>query len=156
MKNCFCLIAIFIINTTIGLCQSLQKEVKLSPIQLHEDLTFLKHLINDVHVNPNWELSPQQYSQLFNRIETNLKDSAIATNFLKLVKPVIAQLSDEHSQIYLKPNLQSEDFQRDAIYPPFSLTKTGNSYIVNDILERNTSLNKGERILQINNIPIET
>ncbi len=156
MKNRFCLIAIFIINSTIGLCQSLQKEVKLSPIQLQEDLTFLKHLINDVHVNPNWELSPQQFNKLFAHIEANLKDSATATDFLKLVKPVIAHLSDEHSQIYLKPILQSETFQKDAIYPPFSLAKVGNNYIINDVLEKTTLLNKGERILQINNIPIET
>ncbi len=122
------LITTVTINTSFG--QAHIKERNFSQEQLQTDLAFLQHLISDVHVNPYWEISANQYQSLFANIASKLKDSLSATDFLKLIKPVIAHLSDEHSQIYLKQNLQSLIFKDDSIFPPFTLKKMTNIFLL--------------------------
>ena len=148
------LLTILFTNTSFG--QSQNNEKKLSPEQLKTDLAFLRHLITEVHVNPYWEMSPDQYKNLFVQTASKLKDSLSATDFLKLIKPIIAHLSDEHSQLYLKQNLQSSAFRDDSIFPPFTLTKIGKHFFIDDILQESKQLKKGEEIVALNGASIAT
>lgn len=140
------------INTSFG--QTQKKERNFSPEELKTDLTFLKHLIFEVHVNPFWEISAKKYHSLLANISTNLKDSLNATDFLKLIKPVIAHLSDEHSQIYLKQNLLSSKFKDDSIYPPFTLKKIGKHFFIENFLNESRQLKRDLEVVAINGIPI--
>lgn len=149
---------LFIASLIINICfgQSEQNENKLSPKQLRTDLTLLQHLITEVHVNPYWEISADEYKALFAQIGFKLTDSLSATNFLKLIKPVIAHLSDEHSQLYLKQTLQSPIFRNNSIFPPFTLSKVGEHYFIDDILEESGQLKKRDEIIALNGVSIAT
>ncbi len=155
MKRLFILLIFLSFGITTCFSQILSQDKKFSPNQLQEDFNKLKHLIVDVHVNPNWELNPQEFEQMFKHIEATLKDSMTATDFLKQIKPIIASLSDEHSQIYLQPELLTKSFQNEGIYPPFTLIKKENNYFIKDILIDNNNLKVGQQIKEINNVKIE-
>lgn len=70
-----------------------------SPAHLKEDLAYLQQQLYQVHANPFTELSQKQYDQLFGSIAGKLTTPLSATDFLRLVKPVIAHLGDEHAFI---------------------------------------------------------
>ncbi len=132
-----------------------QNSKKFSKQQLTADLDYLKQQVYNVHISPFNELSKDQYDQLFSNIQLQLKDSLDAVQFLKLVKPVIAHLSDEHANISLQEKLKTESFQKENVYLPITLTKKGNNYIVADILSEQTGLKTGDIITKIDNQPIE-
>lgn len=133
-----------------------QKDIKYSPAQLREDLSYLKQTILDTHVNPNSELSPWQYDELFAGISASLTDSMNASDFLKRIKPVIAYLSDEHSQINLKPELLSDAYHSGAIYLPITLKLSGVDYVADVCLDRKWEALKGEGIASINGAAIKS
>ncbi|WP_295654433.1 S41 family peptidase [uncultured Mucilaginibacter sp.] len=132
-----------------------QAAMKYSPEQLKQDLAFLKQHVYSVHAYPYTELSKAQYDQLFDSIEHQLTGPVTSAGFLKLVKPVIAHLADEHSDISLKKELLPDAYLNGTIYPPFSLVKTKNGYSVDKVLA-GSSLAPGEQVVSINNVPIET
>lgn len=127
---------------------------KFSVQQLKQDLAYLKQQVLQVHANPYTELSKEAYEKLFADIETQLKDSATATEFYKLIKPTVAYLSDEHSQISLSNNQTSEDYLKDSVFLPITLEKKGDTYIINTVLTANSNLQKGAVITHINNVPV--
>jgi C-terminal processing protease CtpA/Prc len=128
---------------------------KYSPAELKDDLHFLKQLIENVHVNPYSELSSQQYDQLYGRIAASLTDSSDASEFMKKIKPVIAYLSDEHSQINLEPEQIANRYREVAFYIPFSLKKIGAKYFVDSCLSDEAKQMKDQAIISINNQPVE-
>lgn len=128
------------------------KIVRYPPVQLKEDLDYLKHLITAAHANPYSELSPQRFDNLFATIRASLKDSSTATEFLKKIKPIIAYLCDEHAQINLKPDLLTTAYSSQAIYPPFTLVGFGKGYNIDDCL-RDSNL-KGLSVKRINGVRV--
>ncbi|MBO9592399.1 MAG: hypothetical protein J7599_05765 [Niabella sp.] len=134
--------------------QAQTQPARFSPDELKEDLACLRHLLTAVHVNPNGELAPAPYNELFNSIAASLKDSASATEFLKKIRPVVARLSDEHAQINLKPELLTPAYRSEPIYPPFTLKKKGNRYYVDQYLGNMPAGNSGEAVLSINGVPV--
>ena len=132
-----------------------QAAMKYSPEQLKQDLAFLKQQVYSVHAYPYTELSKAQYDQLFDSIEHQLTGPVTSAGFLKLVKPVIAHLADEHSDISLKKELLPDAYLNGTIYPPFSLVKTKYGYSVDKVLA-GSSLAPGEQVVSINNVPVET
>lgn len=157
MKPFFYSVAIVLANI-IGIsisCPGQYKPTLFSPGQLKEDLNYLRQLITTVHVNPNSELSPAQYDQLFNDIAASLQDSTSATEFLKKVWPVIAYLSDEHAQINLKPELLDARYSNDSFYPPFTLKKEGNNYCIDQCLGTTATGYSGQAISSINGVTVD-
>lgn len=140
---------------TISIPSFAQNSKKFSKQQLTEDLNYLKQQVYNVHVSPFNELSKDQYDKLFSNIESQLKDSLDAVQFLKLVKPVIAHLSDEHANISMQEKLKTESFQKENVYLPITLTKKGSNYFVADILSEQSGLKTGDIITKIDDQPIE-
>jgi C-terminal processing protease CtpA/Prc len=150
----FGLLYLLTISPSFG--QTAKKDLKYSKEQLKEDLTFLKQQVFNVHVYPYTELSRKQYEKFFDDIGFRLKDSLTATDFLKLVKPVIAHLSDEHSNISLKEPLLSQTYLHACIFIPFSLVKTKHGYAVDLLFDKSGAINTGDEITAINNVSVET
>lgn len=155
MKSFFFCIVIALVNIISISCSGQSKSILFSTGQLKEDLNYLRQLITTVHVNPNSELSPAQYDQLFNDIAASLQDSASATEFLKKVRPVIAYLSDEHAQINLKPELPDARYNNDSFYLPFTLKKEGNNYHIDQCLGAVAAGYSGQAISSINGITVD-
>lgn len=126
---------------------------KYSAAALKQDLAFLKEQLFTVHANPFTELTKEKYEQLFRRMETSLNDSMTVVEFFKLVKPSIANLSDEHSDISLPGVFANYDGL--PVFLPFTLRKVNKDYQVDSVLSQNTGLVKGMIITKINNKPIE-
>jgi hypothetical protein len=137
-----------------GFGQPAGNNLKFSAVQLKEDLAFLKHQITAVHAFPYSELSKAGYEKLFSSIETRITDSATATDFYKLIKPAVAYLSDEHSQLDLSPDLQANVYKEENIFLPITLSRQGKYYVIDDILSENTTFKTGEIITKINDVPI--
>lgn len=135
--------------------QSQPTEIKYSPAELRQDLNFLKHLINNVHVNPNSELTPRQYDALFGQIDASLNDSLNASDFLKKIKPLVAYLSDEHAQINLKPALLSAAYRTGMVYLPFTLKKNNGNYFVEACVDSRWNNIIGQSVNSINGIPVD-
>lgn len=153
MKNLTCSI-IILLSGFWSLSSFAQNQSKLYPVsELQEDFDQLTHLITAVHVNPYTELSQQQYEKLLSAIRASLTDSLTATGFLTRIKPLIACLSDEHAQINLKPALLTDAYRTQAIYPPFSLTRLGTNYGIDQCLT-NSQLN-GLMVKRVNGEPID-
>ena len=129
-------------------------EKKFSQQQLKEDLTYLKQQLFNVHISPFNELNKQQYEQLFNSIDIKLTDSLTATDFLKLVKPTIAYLCDEHANISLAKKLLTENYQNGAIFFPLTLAKNGKHYEIAKVLSAQKEL-QGKAITKIDGIAVE-
>ncbi|NLU96148.1 S41 family peptidase [Chitinophaga sp. Ak27] len=155
MKSFFFSVSIVLVSIISISSSGQRKPTLFSPGQLKEDLNYLRQLITTVHVNPNSELSPAQYDQLFNNIAISLQDSASATEFLKKVRPVIAYLSDEHAQINLKPELLDARYSSDAYYLPFTLKKEGNNYPIDQCLGAVAARYSGQIIRSINGVMVD-
>ena len=153
MKRTFIAFALFIFATSNTFSQSLS-ERKFSQQQLKEDLAYLKQQLFNVHINPYTELNKEQYEQLFASINIKLKDSLSATDFLKLVKPAIAYLSDEHAGISLQTKMLTKNYQDESVFCPLSLTKDGNNYRIVKVLSGQADL-LGKRVTKIDGVPIE-
>src|ERR1700743_1763480 len=128
------------------------QDQKYSPQQLQEDLHFLKKTLLDAHANPYTELTKGQYIQLFDSMETAIKDSADAITFYKLIRPAFAYLSDEHADISV--NSLGKIYSHDPVFLPFTLIKQGDVYSIDRLLLPQAGLEKGETIIAINAIPI--
>jgi hypothetical protein len=153
MKRIIITLSLFIIAASNVFSQSVS-EKKFSQQQLKEDLVYLKQQLFDVHINPYSELNKQQYEQLFASIDTKLKDSLTAVDFLKLVKPTIAYLSDEHASISLQKKMLTQSYQNEAVFLPLSLSKDGNNYQVAKVLSGQADL-QGQTIAKIDGVPIK-
>jgi len=127
---------------------------KYSPQQLKQDLDFLKQQLFNAHADPFTELSKTKYENLFDSIGSKITDSADITTFYKLIKPVFANLSDEHSAISIDTTQLNNTYKNGAVFLPFTLVKQGNGFLIDHILSANSGLIKGEVITQVNNIPI--
>ncbi|MFT3827536.1 MAG: S41 family peptidase [Chitinophagaceae bacterium] len=152
MKTFFCIL--FLQLSFVIVNAQTVPDKRFSAAQLKEDLAFLKTQITRVHAMPYSELSEKQYDKLFSEIESKLKDSLTATDFIKLVKPVIAYLSDEHAQLNLKKELHAATFGNGSVCIPFSLVQKGNDYVTEEILAGNSSIGKGVKVTAVNNIPV--
>lgn len=153
MKRNFITLFFFIFIASNVFSQSLS-EKKFPKRQLKEDLAYLKQQLFNVHISPYNELNKQQYEQLFAAIDTKLKDSLTATDFLKLVKPTIAYLSDEHAGISLQTKMLTLPYQNEAVFCPLSLIKEGSHYKVAKALSGQTDL-LSKTIVKIDGVPIE-
>lgn len=152
MKITALVLAIF--TTAFCFAQSPNATQKFSSSQLKADLSFIKQQLFNAHANPFTELDKVGYEKIFDRIETQLTDSMTATSFFKMVRPTVAPLSDEHAQIRIAANLQTESYKTGHTFLPFNLMRKGNDYLVDDILEEQTGLKKGDMIVAVNGLPV--
>lgn len=127
--------------------------LRFSSSQLKQDLSFLQDQLFSVHADPFTEISRDQYSILFQKAERSIKDSMTLLDFYKLVKPLISNLSDEHAQISLPKGL--EDLEDQAVFLPFTLTRSGNAYVIDTVLTAGTGLKKGEVVTSVNDSRVE-
>ncbi|HTK19523.1 MAG TPA: S41 family peptidase [Mucilaginibacter sp.] len=153
MKQAFIALSIFILIATNLFAQQ-STEKKFAPQQLKEDLAYLKQQLFNVHISPFNELNKEQYEQLFSSIDAKLKDSLTATGFLKIVKPTVAYLSDEHANISLPKKYLLETYQNSNAFFPLTLTKKDNHYQVAKVLSSQKEL-QDKVITQIDGQPIE-
>lgn len=126
--------------------------VKYAPAALRADLQLLKKQLFDAHADPFTEYTPTQYNRLFTAIDGQITDSLSATEFFKLVRPVMAPLADEHAGISLPGKLA--DFNQARVFLPFSLQQEKNNYRVAHLLEPVAGLDSGTLITAINGVPI--
>ncbi|MCR8557521.1 hypothetical protein KXD93_07705 [Mucilaginibacter sp. BJC16-A38] len=150
------LIFLLLVMITASICTygQMPNEPKFSATALKGDLAYLQNQLYTVHVDPYTEFSRAQYDLLFSAIDKKLTDSLTATAFLKLIKPVIAHLCDEHAQVYLPEKLLWASYQHEDVFLPITLTKRGNTYRVEKVLSTGSSLNSGDIITKIDNKPI--
>lgn len=134
--------------------QSTISQTQLSPTQQKEDIEYLKKQLFDAHADPFTELTQKQYTQVFDSIELKITAPLDVTTFLKLIKPTISWLSDEHAGFDLDTVKFSPKLKSEPIFPPFTLKKQGNAFVVDQLLIPNINLRSGDTILQVNNVPI--
>ena len=134
--------------------QTNYNEPKFSATELKSDLAYLKNQLYTVHVDPYTEFNKAQYDQLFEAIDKKLADSLTATAFLKMIKPVIAHLCDEHAQAYLPEKLLWVRYQEEDVFLPITLSRQGNAYRVEKVLSTGTGIKPGDIITEIDNKPI--
>ena len=133
--------------------QAITSTQKFSPAALKQDLAFIKQQVFVVQANAFTELTKQQYEKIFTGIEAALTDSLTAIEFYRRVKPVMAWLSDEHSDISLPKGVTP--FSEQSTLLPFTLKKQGNAYVIDTVLLPNSTLAKGIVITRVNNVAIE-
>jgi C-terminal processing protease CtpA/Prc len=151
MKN-IAIVFAFLITSFRGLGQN--PDQQFTPTQLKDDLAYLKHQLYNVHINPFTELTKTQYDNLFNDIDTRITTPMTALQFYKLIKPAVAYLSDEHAQISINPNLTPNDYKEGNVFLPFNLSRKGNSYVIDEVLNTDTVLKKGDVIKLVDNKPV--
>ena len=133
--------------------QAVPTEKKYSPELLKQDLSFLKEQLFTVHADPFTELSKEKYEQVFSRMEQSIGDSMTVVEFFKLVKPAVANLSDEHAEISLPKEFAN--FDGLAVFLPFTLRKAGAVYEVDTVLVPGTGLTKGIPVSKVNGMAVE-
>jgi len=129
-------------------------ENKFAANELKADLAYLKQQLYTVHVYPYTEFSKTEYDQLFDKINSRLTDSLPATGFLKMIKPVIAHLCDEHAQVYLPDKQLWKSYREEAVFLPVTLSRKGNTYYIEKVLSIQNGLKRGENVAAIDNVPI--
>lgn len=134
--------------------QSAISQTLLSPTQQKEDIEFLKKQLFDAHADPFTEITQKQYTRVFDSLEQKITTPVDATSFLKLIKPGISWLSDEHAGFDLDTAKLSPEYRTAPIFPPFTLKKQGKVFVVDQLLISNTGLKSGDIISQVNNMPI--
>jgi hypothetical protein len=154
MKKVLAFALLFVRVMALG--QTIPADPKFAPSELKTDLAYLKSQLYTVHVYPYTELNKNQYDRLFAGIEDSLTDSLTAAEFLKLIKPAIAYLCDEHAQAYLPEKLLPETYQKDAIFLPLILSRQGKVYHVKKVLSTASGLQPGEIITGIDGLAIDT
>lgn len=150
MKLYFTLLALIIFS------QAATTQTLLSPEQQKEDVEFVKKQLFDAHANPFTELTQKQYTQVFDSIEQKINGPVDVTTFLKLIKPTISWLSDEHAGFDLDTAKLSPEFRSKSIFPPFTLKRQGKAYIIDKLLTANSNLKSGDTVLQVNGVPVAT
>ena len=140
---------IFLLFAHLNIAQA-QPVQRYSATALQQDLKELQRQLYSVHANPFTEYSRQQYNQLFADIQSQLTDSLKLIDFYKMVKPVMAGLSDEHAEISLPAS-----YYEQAVFLPFSIGATDAGYQVDELLVSNNNiLKKGDVIRSINGVSI--
>jgi len=143
-----------ILLALILITQSSISQTLLSPSQQKEDIEFIKKQIFDAHADPFTEITKQQYTQVFDSTEQKINGPVDVTAFLKLIKPTISWLSDEHAGFDLDTAKFSPEFKNGNIFPPLTLKKQGNAFVVDRLLTPTDGLKPGDTISQVNNEPI--
>ncbi|WP_276482744.1 S41 family peptidase [Paraflavitalea pollutisoli] len=141
-----CLLATYVLPA-----QSPNADSLYSPVHLREDLAYLQQQLRDVHANPYSEYSASEYDQLFATINRQLNKSITTAEFLRLVKPVIAHLGDEHAHIGFKQDQLPRQLQSASLYLPFTLGKVGDDYVIDQAFG-NTGLQQGDIVRSIDNV----
>jgi C-terminal processing protease CtpA/Prc len=150
MKLYFTLLALIIFShATIA-------QTLLFPEQQKEDVEFVKKQLFDAHADPFTELNQKRYTQVFDSIKQKIKTPVDVTTFLKLIKPTISWLSDEHAGFDLDTAKFSPEFKNENIFPPFTLKQQGKVFVVDQLLTTNTTLKSGDTISQVNGVSITT
>jgi len=139
-----------------GRAQLVRNDSVYSVAHLQEDLAFLKKQVYEVHAYPYTECNREQYDQLFDQVAAQVDTPLNATQFLRLVKPLIAHLADEHAYIGIPPSRFSILLSTQPIFLPFTLEKQGNQYVIADVLGPAQGIVKGQVITAIDNEPIAT
>ena len=153
------LIFILLLNIAItfgNYAQTPVNDPQFSAAQLKTDLAYLQQQLYTVHAYPYTELNKAQYDQLFNKIQSKITDSLTATAFLKLIKPAIAFLCDEHAQAYLPIKSLWESYQHEEVFLPITLSKQGNVYRIEKVLSPQSNLKTGDIIIRVDGIPVDT
>ncbi|MCJ8210544.1 S41 family peptidase [Mucilaginibacter sp. RS28] len=145
---------VFLFAAIIAHSQSNSVQKKYSKDQLKEDIGYLKNQIYQVHAYPFTELDKSKYDELFQSMQSQLRDSMSAAGFAKVVKPAIAYLSDEHANIGVS-KLELMDWNKQAVYIPFSLYQKGTRYHIAKLIAPQSGLKENEEIISINGIPVE-
>jgi C-terminal processing protease CtpA/Prc len=120
--------------------------------ELKEDLSFIKKEIFEVHANPWVEISKQQYEALFDSIESKITKPMNIFQFRQLIRPVLANLSDEHAAISL-PKGDYNELSTPQNFP-FSLYKKEGKYYVKDIAGKGQTIKKDSEVTHIDGIPV--
>ncbi len=142
----------FAFSIGIGSAQNLDGSKIFSVEELKEDLIFIKKEIFEVHANPWVEISKQQYEALFDSIESKITKPMNIFQFRRLIRPVLANLSDEHAAISLpKGDYNELDTPNNF---PFSLYQKERKYFVKDVAGDNQTIKKESEITHIEGIPI--
>lgn len=128
--------------------QTQAQETRFGKKELLADLSFLRQQVMNAHADPLRELDVQQWNTLFTGMQNQLTDSMSIASFYAVIKPAVAYLSDEHADV--SPPAY---FQKNAVFPPFSLHATANGFLVDTVLN-GAPLHKGERITAINRMPV--
>ncbi|MDF2188243.1 S41 family peptidase [Paraflavitalea sp. CAU 1676] len=127
-----------------------------SVAHLQEDLAYLKKQVYDVHAFPHTEYNRAQYDQLFNSLQSQITHPLNATAFLRLLKPAIAHLADEHANIGMPQSRLTAALNVQPVFLPFTLEKKGAFYYVADLLAGNHLVKSGQAIAEINGVDINT
>ena len=136
--------------------QLVRNDSLYSVAHLREDLAYLKKQVYEVHAYPYTELNNEQYDQLFEHVAAQLDKPLNATQFLRLMKPLIAHLADEHAYIGIPQSRLSILLSTQPIFLPFTLEKQDNQYVIGDVFGPAQGIVKGQVISAIDNEPIAT
>jgi hypothetical protein len=139
--------AIFVTLNSIS-----QTAATFSPQMLREDLVYLRQQLFNVHADAFTEISKKEYQQIFEKIDKQIKEPMTALAFYQLVRPTVANLSDEHAQISLPKDLTA--YNNKPVFLPFTLKKAGSGFVIDTILSPNSGLKKNDIVTAINGIKI--
>ncbi|MCG2617556.1 S41 family peptidase [Terrimonas sp. NA20] len=150
MRKTLLMISAFLFVTLTAVCQTAEK---FSPVALHQDLAYLKQQLFDVHADPFTEISRKDYAKLFEKADQSIKEPMTALEFYQLIRPMVANLSDEHAQINLPKELYT--YNDRSVFLPFTLKKSGAGFVIDTVLSVSSGLKANDAITAINGIKVK-
>jgi len=154
----YTLICIFIsgcVTTNSINPEQLQSEKIFTPTELRKDLTFIDNSIRKIHPEPFARISEKKYKQLFNDLYLDLSWPLKRSEFYTKVAPLVAILSDLHTQLSYSSYEFDKDISEHGQFPLIVLNTTEGFIVISD-LQRKPVIPIGSKILSINDVSINT
>ncbi|WP_105616125.1 S41 family peptidase [Vallitalea okinawensis] len=134
-------------TTSISTAAELNEQFPVS--QLHDDLKFLVHTIEEVHPNPYAYIGKDMFYRELNVVQSKIDQPMSGIEFYKTVAPLINLLHDGHTAIGLTDSYLASINNKQF---PLVIEVRDNQMTTIEVLNENINIPTGSNIVSINGI----
>ncbi|WP_026474178.1 S41 family peptidase [Alkaliflexus imshenetskii] len=139
----------------IVVCFSSCQSKRLVFSEIEADLDYLKQKIEEIHPDPYWYLSENQFDSLIYSVKRNFfeKGRISQKRFYQQLNPVIAELQDGHTRLRVPSSIMLRAFFWGSRIMPVAFKIEGQELYLRADLRKKELFDKSDRVVAINGIP---
>ena len=127
---------------------------KFSPVQMKEDLVFLKEHLSDMHPQYHLYTGEEAYDELYMDIMQKLGSDLTLSEYFNLLSPVVNKIGCSHTGIRLPEEYIQAQRTYNHYFPVRVFVENERAWVM-DSVDESKRIYPGSEIIRINNMPME-